>query len=158
MVRNALAISLLAVLLCALAGCSKKVMPTTMAYRTYDTECLSKDASGAITLRVYGTGHDAKSARTDAARKAVEEVTFTNLTGNRANALALLPQPTARTAHGEYFNKFFKDGGDYKKYVKVDKVDDEDLLRGNGRVTAPFIVVVDREGLLKKYKKDKITQ
>ena len=134
-----------ALMVCA-TGCSKKVQPTTRAYRSYETECIAKDPSGAVTLRVWGEGSDAKHARENAAKKAVEEVVFTNLTGNRANVMAVIPGPTVRARHREYFNKFFKDGGKYKKYVKAEKPEKEAELNGNQRVVVPVITTVDREG------------
>lgn len=146
------------ILLAAIAACSKKVVPTTMAYRSYATECISKDASGDITLRVWGEGVNAKEAKMNAAKKAVEEVTFKNLSGNKANALAIIPGPTVREKHREYFNKFFKDGGKYKKYVKAEKPEKDEELNGNHMVVVPVIVTVDREGLVTLFKKDKVTE
>lgn len=158
MVKKYLALCVIAILTIAMTGCTKKVIPTTMAYRSYDTECISKDPSGAITLRVWGEGADGKEARLNASKKAVEEVTFTNLTGNHANALAVIPSPTARARHREYFNKFFKDGGKYKKYVKAEKPEKAEELNGNKRVVVPVIVTVDREGLITLFKKDKVNE
>lgn len=146
------------VVMAGLTGCSKKTVPTTQAYRSYETECISKDASGSITLRVWGEGSDAKDARQNAAKKAVEEVTFTNLKGNRANVLAIIPGPTVRARHREYFNKFFKDGGKYKKYVEAEKPEKEAVLNGNQRVVVPVIVTVDREGLITLFKKDNVLE
>ena len=37
-----------ALMVCA-TGCSKKVQPTTRAYRSYETESIAKDPSGAVT-------------------------------------------------------------------------------------------------------------
>ena len=146
-----------ALMVCA-TGCSKKVQPTTRAYRSYETECIAKDPSGAVTLHVWGEGSDAKHARENAAKKAVEEVVFTNLTGNRANVMAVIPGPTVRARHREYFNKFFKDGGKYKKYVKAEKPEKEAELNGNQRVVVPVITTVDREGLISLFKKDKVLE
>lgn len=156
MVKKGLLLMALVIATMAMSSCSKKVVPTTMAYRSYETECISKDPSGAITLRVWGEGATGKDAKTNASKKAVEEVIFTNLTGNHANALAILPSPTSRARNREYFNKFFKDGGKYKKYVNAEKPEKEDELNGNNRVVVPVIVTVNREGLIDLFKKDNI--
>lgn len=141
------------------SSCSKKVHePTTLAYADHATECINKDPSGTLTLKVWGQGLDEKSARTNAAKKAVEEVVFTNITGNKFNALAILPAPTARAAHREYFNKFFKDNGGYRKFVRSEKPDKKEYVYGNQQVMVPMIIVVDREKLIDKLKKDKILE
>lgn len=158
MVKKILYIFVVIFITTAISSCSKKAIPTTMAYRSYNTECISKDPSGAITLRVWGEGENGKKARENAAKKAVEEVIFTNLTGNKANALAVIPGPTVRAKYREYFNKFFKDGGKYKKYVKAEKPEKDEELNGNNRVVVPVIVTVDREGLIDLFKKDKVLE
>lgn len=158
MVKKYFTLFLVAIVTFVVTGCSKKVLPTTMAYRSFKTECISKDPSGALTLRVWGEGADGKEARINAAKKAVEEVTFTNLSGNHANALAVIPSPTARAKHREYFNKFFSNKGKYKKYVKAEKPEKEEELNGNHRVVVPMIITVDREGLITLFKKDKVTE
>lgn len=158
MVKKHYIVAVIVALLLSMTGCSKKQLPTTIAYRSYPTECISKDPSGSLTLRVWGEGADAKAVRTNASKKAVEEVIFTNISGNQANALAVIPSPTARARHREYFNKFFKDGGNYKKYVKSEKPEKDVQYSGNKRIVAPVIVIVDREGLIDRFKKDKVIE
>ena len=72
--------------------------------------------------------------------------------------MAVIPGPTVRARHREYFNKFFKDGGKYKKYVKAEKPEKEAELNGNQRVVVPVITTVDREGLISLFKKDKVLE
>lgn len=157
MVKNSVILYALALLTLALAACSKKVTPSTMAYRSYPTECISRDASGELTLRVWGEGADSKQARDNAVAKAVEEVVFSNLTGNKANALAIIPGADVRYKNREYFNKFFKDR-QYRKFVKKENPEKDSELTGNNRVVVPVIVTVDREGLIDRFKKDKILE
>lgn len=158
MVKKIIASLCCLILLAGMTSCSKKVVPTTMAYRSYATECISKDASGELVLRVWGEGVNGKEAKMNAAKKAVEEVTFSNITGNKANALAIIPGPTVREKHREYFNKFFKDGGKYKKFVKSEKPEKDEEMNGNHMVVVPVIVTVDREGLVTQFKKDKVLE
>lgn len=142
--------------LTVVTGCSKKVLPSTLSYRSsYDTECLSKDATGAVALRVWGVGTDSSMARDNAARKAVEEVIFAYLSSNTVALQPILAGPTTRSRHREYFNKFFK--GTYKKYIKTEKPEKEQYNQNDRQVTVPVVVVVDREGLIDKFQKDKIT-
>lgn len=143
------------VMILSLTGCGKKAQPTTIAYRSnHDTELLAKDPTGSVTIRVWGTGLDNKAARENAARKAVEEVTFSSLANNHESVLPILPAPTTRAKHREYFNKFFK--SKYKKYIKSEKPEKEEYMKGNQQVAVPMIVVVDREAIIKQLKKDNV--
>lgn len=157
MVKKSVILCSLALLTVALVGCSKKATPTTMAYRTYPTECISRDASGTLTLRVWGEGADSKQARDNAVAKAVEEVIFTNLTGNKANALAIIPGTDVRYKNREYFNKFFKDR-QYRNFVKKENPEKDSELTGNNRIVVPVIVTIDREGLVDRFRKDKVLE
>ncbi len=141
-----------------LAGaCGKKELPSTIAYRSYDTECLGSDPSGRMRLRVWGEGKDQKAAEENARKKAVEDVVFGHITrGNGCNSMPVLDNPSARRIHREYFNKFFKDGGKYKKYIKAEKPEKDARFIGNDRVVQPMEITVDREGLIDRFIKDKI--
>lgn len=148
---------IVAVVITVVSGCSRKAVPTTLAYRSYDTECIHKGAGGDLTLRVWGEGRNSKDARNEAARKAVEEVIFSNLSGNKASNIPIVSSPTARQKNREYFNKFFSKGT-YKKYVKAEKPEKSEYLSGNDRVVVPVVVTIDREGLVDRLKKDNIIQ
>lgn len=143
----------------AFSSCSgqKGTTDTTTAYRSHPTECISRDPSGSVTLRVWGEGLDEKKARENAAKKAVEEVTFNNITGNKANCMALIPGPTVRARHREYFNKFFKNGK-YKKFIKAEKPEKGQYLTRQELMVVPVIVTVDRESLYDRYKKDGVLE
>lgn len=140
-----------------LSGCSKKVATTT-AYKSYDTECLGTDPSGAQILRVWGMGKDYNEAVENAGKKAVEEVTFNHVTNGSGdcNSWPVIDSPVARKNNSEYFAKFFKHKGDYRKFIKVEKPDKDSALNGNGRVEVAVVVTVDREGLRQRFVKDGI--
>ena len=145
----------LSLLLCV--GCSKKTNVTT-AYRTYETECLGTDPSGAQVLRVWGSGKDYNAAVENAAKTAVEEVAFNHITNGSGdcNSWPVIDSPVTRKNNSEYFAKFFKHNGNYKKYIKVEKPDKDKAMTGNDRVVVPVIVTVDREALRQKFIKDEI--
>ncbi|MCH5229968.1 MAG: hypothetical protein J1F12_08270 [Muribaculaceae bacterium] len=145
----------LSILFCT--GCSKKTAVTT-AYKTYDTECLGTDPSGAQILRVWGSGKDYNQAVENAGKKAVEEVTFNHITNGAGdcNAWPVIDSPVARRNNSEYFAKFFKHKGNYRKYITTEKPDKDKAMIGNDRVVVPVIVTVNRESLRQKFVKDKI--
>lgn len=143
-----------------LSSChGKKELPAVAAYQSYDTECLGSDASGAQRLRVWGEGKNQKGAQENARKKAVEDVVFNHITSGTpggCNSWPVVDNPSARRIHHEYFAKFFKDGGKYKKFIKAEKPDKEAHFIGNDKVVQPMEITVDREGLIKQLTKDKI--
>lgn len=140
-----------------MGSCSKKVTSTT-AYRTYDTECLGTDPSGAQVLKVWGSGKDYKEALENASKKAVEDVTFNHVTNGPGdcNSWPVIDSPVARRNNSAYFSEFFKHNGKYRKYIKAEKPDKDKAVYGNDRVVLPVVVTVDRQGLVEKFTDDKI--
>ena len=66
--------------------------------------------------------------------------------------------PNARQKYEDYFNKFFKDSGNFKKYVdEVDK-DLRNSFQGAGTQTWGIVVQIDRNALKKRMQKDKIIE
>lgn len=146
------------VLVLAVTSCGgKKEVASTVAYKSYETECLGSDASGSQRLRVWGEGKDQKSAQENARKRAVEDVVFNHITAGRdCDSWPVIDDPTARRVNHEYFAKFFKDGGKYKKFIKAESPDKDARFIGNDKVVQPMLITVDREGLIKQFTKDKI--
>ncbi len=141
-------------------GCGHKTLPSTAAYSRHETECLGSDPDGHQRLRVWGSGRDASAAREDARKKAVEAVVFGNIvsgSGN-CNSWPVIDSPAARRVHSEFFAKFFKNGGKYKKFVKAEKPDKSERLEGNDMVVQPMEITVDRAGLVRYFTKEHILQ
>jgi uncharacterized lipoprotein NlpE involved in copper resistance len=143
-----------------LVGCGSKKEVTTAAFHNYPTECLGKSMDGTQTLKVWASGTDKSDAIEEAKKKAVYEVTFTGITAGMGDCSAypVVDDPTARTKHQAYFDKFFSDGSKYKKYVslKGQPKDSKEELKGAGTTMYSIIVVVDRSELRKRFVKDKI--
>jgi len=152
---------IVAVLSIALFSCSSKKMQSTVPYQaTYPVECVTQDPSGVQVLRVWGKGLDADKAVEAARKTAVETVLFSYITRGtgKFNSLPIIDNQTIRRAHSEYFAKFFKNGGDYKKYVKTVKANKDDRLEGGNLVVVETLLQVDRPALIKKMKKDHIIE
>lgn len=137
---------------------SSKPVSSTVAYQNHPTECIGADPSGSVRLRVWGEGRDEKGAIENARKKAVEEVLFNHITAGseKGHSWPLIDNPSVRRTQSAYFAKFFKDGGNYKKYIKMDKPEKEAFHVGNDKVVVPVEIIVDKEGLRKKMTKDKI--
>lgn len=144
-----------------LSGCKAKKETSTVPYQaTYPVECVSQDPSGVQTLRVWGKGITADKAINNARMTAVETVLFSYITKGtgRYTSIPVIDNQTIRRVHSEYFNKFFKDGGKYKDFVKSVKTDKKNRMEGGDLVLVETILVVDRPALIKQMKKDHIIE
>lgn len=156
--KKEIILCLLAVMLIACNG--KKAVTHTSSFYTPETECLGKSMDGTQTLRVWATGNDKKDAIKQAQKKAVYEVVFTGITAGvgDCNAYPVVDEANARQKYEDYFDGFFSDSGDYKKFVKI--ADDEkeamSAYKSGGRENFGIIVSVDRAGLRKRLKNDGI--
>ena len=142
-----------------LAGCgSKKAAVQTAAYREHPTECLGKSMDGQQTLKVWAKGTSRMEAVREAKKKVVGEVLFQGIQSTgECSAYPIVDTPNARQKFESYFNKFFADGGAFKKYVdEVEKRSDADLLQGAHLQTYGVVLKVDTQGLRKRMQKDKI--
>ncbi len=97
-----------------------------------ETTCISKEMDGSLTLRVMGTGRNKIDAFEQAKKQAVYDVLFKGITkGNTDyNMRPVMTEVNARQRHQDYFDSFFKDGGEYHKYVTM-----QDRRIGSTKVT-----------------------
>lgn len=153
-----LLISTLAWLLVACSGI--EVVTHTSSFYDMETECLGKNMDGLQTLRVWATGNDKNDALTQAQKKAVYEVVFNGISAGagECNAYPVVDEPNARKEYEDYFDRFFSDSGNYKKYVNIANKDKDAMsaYKSGGRIQFSIIVIVDRAGLRKQFKNDGI--
>ncbi len=140
-------------------SCSKKAMPVTQsaAHASFEPTCLGVELDGSQTLRAWGKGRSKSDAIEQAKKNAVNTVLFTG-GGGECNPTPLVPEVNARERYSAYFNPFFKDGGEYKKYVKEENAGKATRLESKGSSISNYgiIVTVDREKLRRQLEKDGI--
>lgn len=92
------------------------------AYQNIPTECLNVELDGSQTLRVYGKGRNRTDAIEQAKKNAVYEVLFSGIkNGNGGcNTQPLMLEVNAKEKYEYYFNIFFKDRGEYLKYISME--------------------------------------
>ncbi len=92
------------------------------AYQNVPTECMNVELDGSQTLRVYGKGRNRTDAIEQAKKNAVYDVIFNGIKeGNGGcNTKPLLLEVNAREKYEYYFNVFFKDGGEFLKYISME--------------------------------------
>lgn len=123
----------------------------------YKTECLGVEGDGTQTLKAWGKGRNRFDAFAQARKNALYDVLFTGINDGspECEMRPLVPEVNARQKYEQYFNKFFEDGGEYRKFVSMrDEQWENKLLRerkeGIGTVTHAAIVIVKRPQLKAK--------
>lgn len=86
---------------------------------TYETECLGVELDGSQTLRAWGSGRNRSDAIEQAKKNAVRDVLFKGIRAGQpgCEVKPLVPEVNAQEKYSSYFNKFFTDGGEYKKFI-----------------------------------------
>lgn len=87
----------------------------------FDTQCLGVEEDGTQTLRAWGFGKKKKDAVEQAMKNAVRDVLFKGIKEGMdgCNMRPMITEVNARERHADYFNKFFADGGKYKRFVSL---------------------------------------
>jgi hypothetical protein len=111
---------LLVISLIALSFCScKSSSTTTDSFVSYETSCIGIEQDGSETLRAWGEGKNKADAVEQAKKNAVYDIIFKGINAGcrTCNVKPLINEVNAREKYEQYFNIFFMDGGEYKKYI-----------------------------------------
>jgi hypothetical protein len=128
---------------------------------THEIECLGAELDGSITVKAWGKGKNRADALEQARKDAINEVLFTGIRNGKpeCDARPILNAPNIRENKSEYFNNFFRDDGDYKKFVssKDESFGKKEKVKGrDGDVMYGFIVRLLKSDLKKQMIKDGI--
>ncbi|MDX2195654.1 MAG: hypothetical protein NW207_04495 [Cytophagales bacterium] len=98
---------------------------------TYEVQCLGADMGGMYTVKAFGRGNSRKDAIEDGFKQALYAVIFKGVTLGKpgCDARPLVNVPNAEETYEEYFNNFFKDGGEYKMYLTEDDTPNKDTKK-----------------------------
>lgn len=109
---------LLAVVLLAGAGCSKKLSDPGSYFHTAP-QYLNDGGDGSITVRASGMGKTRGDAVEQACKNAVRAVLFDGVSvpGNTLLSRPLVREINAEEKYQYFFNPFFLDGGAYRRFV-----------------------------------------
>ena len=94
---------------------------TQTVYARSSVRCLGVELDGSQTLRVQGYGRNRADAREQAMKNAVRAVIFDGIRDGveGCNMRPLVTEVNAKERYEDYFNIFFSDNGEYKKYVSL---------------------------------------
>ena len=137
---------------------------TTPSFYNYKTECLGVELDGSQTLKAWGKGRYWKDAADQAKKNAVRDVIFKGILdgSDECKMKPLLMEVNAEEKYEDYFANFFKDGGEYTKFISLK---DERIprhiirkkdFRNKDQSTYSVVVRVLRKDLEQKLIKDNI--
>jgi hypothetical protein len=101
------------------SGCGPR--PEIAGNYDYKTECMGSELDGSITVKAWGNGRNSSDALEQAKKNAVYDVLFKGIREGKSQCrqMPLLPAGNARIKHEHYFNQFFRDNGEFLKYVSL---------------------------------------
>ena len=131
----------------------KKADNDTETWR-YEIEAVGEGKEGTYLVKVWSYSKKADVSIEQAKKNAVHGVIFQGVIGNNrvSNQPPIAADPSAQTQYADYFNAFFKDKGQYMKYVSVSNdgaIAPGDRLKVNKEYKIGVVVSV-RKDLLKK--------
>lgn len=87
----------------------------------HPTICEGTELDGSQMVRAFGKGKTARDAKKQLEKNAMRDVLFHGIREGveGCEVAPLINDPSARDKHKKYFNRFFSDGGQYKRYVKL---------------------------------------
>lgn len=90
-------------------------------YARTSIRCMGVELDGSQTLRVMGYGRNRDDAKEQSMKNAVWAVIFDGIRDGveGCNMRPLVTEVNAKERYEDYFNIFFSDGGEYKKYVSL---------------------------------------
>ena len=140
-------------------GCKTK--SAIGANYTHEVECLGSELDGSVTLKSWGKGKNRADALEQAKKEAINAVLFTSIRNGKqeCNNSPILNAPNIREIKADYFNNFFKDKGDYKKFVSTKDESFGKKEKENGRdgdVIYGYVIRVMRSELKKQMISDGI--
>ena len=108
-------------------GCSSP-KKTIGSYYTYEIECMGTELDGSESVLVWGTGKNKTDALEQAKKNAVHAILFKGVSKGQGGCSKkpILLEVNAEEKYQYYFNVFFKDKGEYARYVSL-----EDKRRGS---------------------------
>ena len=90
---------------------------------TSKTECIRMELDGSQSLIAWGNGSSKSNAIENAKRIALRDVLFQGITDGRSDCISIpiILEVNAQKTHETYFNNFFKNDSDYRKFISVKK-------------------------------------
>lgn len=99
----------------------------------YEVETVSKNGHGDYILKVWSFSKDAVVAAEQGKKNAVHSIVFKGTPASQNNRIpgikALVPDFKTQQEYGDFFDRFFADGGDYMRFVTVSNNGFADIVK-----------------------------
>ena len=122
-----------------------------------EAECLGSGRDGVIRVKAWGYGRNTDEAVEQAKRNAVQDVLFKGVKAGQAGCPSNPIVPGGIDKAPDYFREFFKDGGDYLRYISLSgdgSIRAEDRIRVGRLYKIGVFVVVDHRRLRQRMQDD----
>lgn len=88
----------------------------------YETECYGAEGDGSVTVKAWGQGRNREDAIEQAMKNGMRDVIFKGLTAGKdeCNVKPLIFEVNAQEKYEDYFFAFFKDNGEFRKYISTE--------------------------------------
>lgn len=116
--------------------------PSVKAFYTFDTECMGNEMDGSVVLRTWGQGHSRSDAIEQAKKRAVYDVIFEGVRKGQCSFKPLVFEVNAREKYQDYFDTFFSDDGDYKKFINMDATKMGSGVKAESKTRNSYALVV----------------
>lgn len=149
--KNINYITILSIAFVIFSGC--KSQQFTAGNYTYKTECLGNSLDGSQTVKAWGSGRDKEEAIEQAKKQAVNDLLFNGIIEGKSvcEVRPIIGELNARKKYDDYFNAFFTDKGDYKKFVTIDeKKNSYQVIKARERITYGIVLKLQRNDLKQK--------
>jgi hypothetical protein len=130
---------------------------------SFQSECVGVEMDGSQTLKAWGFGRNRGDALEQAKKNAVRDVLFRGIRNGKTecNVKPVVFDMNAQEKYEDYFNSFFADGGEYKKFINqkdepfLQKLK-KDKKKGDNGVEIGVVVRVLRAQIKQKMISDNI--
>lgn len=124
-------------------GCKSKATSIT-PYHSNGVECMGVELDGSQTLRSTGIGRNKSDAVEQAKKNAIHYVLFKGISKGMqgCDLRPLINEVNAEEKYKEYFNIFFMDKGEYRKYVSAEDARPGSNVKNKAGAFVNYIVTV----------------
>lgn len=138
----------------AASASSRKTKNNDTEKFQYELEGVNNGTQGTYLVKVWSYSSSKKVNIELCKKNAVHGVIFKGYEGgqNVRPQRALIPDPGAEVNHADFFEKFFSDGGEYNKYVKV-TMGSQEVVKVGRKFKVGLIVSVSKDALRKALEK-----
>lgn len=144
--------------LAIMTGCG---VSTSMSYYDQKPQILRTEYDGSYVIRSSGKDRNAKLAMEEAQKTAIYDVIFNGVASGSSTVTSLKPllmEINAKEKYQDYFNAFFSENGEYRKYISTEdkRTASTNFRRNWQQVQCITTVTVNIPELKAKLKEDKI--